>query len=675
MRRLTRRVRRGAGRQGRSAGTVSAAVAVVLLPGLTTACAADEDGATRTAGSFLAAWADGDPARAASFTDAPGAAEAELKRLTEELKVTRAVLRPGKKETGKRETGKKRTGDPAAGDRTPGDRTAGQGGAGVRESGLSAGKDAVSVPFDASLTLAGAGTWRYESRVGLRKTGGGWKVHFTPSVLHPELKERTHLVRHREQPPRARILAADGSDVAAPGTVWTVSIWPAKLKDPDRAYKALKNPALGTDLDTAALKARVDKAAPDRSVPVITLREDVYRKVRGTLLPVPGLQFRESGRSLAKTAKALVGTVGPATEETLENAGATAVASDDVGATGLQYRYQKQLAGAPGVTVRIIDKETKEALGEVYRTRPRAGKPVRTTLRPGTQRAAEAALAGLRKNASLVAVQPSTGNVLAVANTPVTGENRAFTGRFAPGSTFKVVSAAALLQAGVAPGSRAPCPRTVSVNGQRFENQAEFELPRGTTFREDFAQSCNTGFIALRDRLEDDALASAAARFGIGGTWDVGASSFDGSVPEPSGENEKAAGMIGQGKTEASTLVMASVAATVKDGSFRQPVLVPGAVKKKHETAEPLSPQVAEQLRTLMRAVVTEGSGRALRGIGGAPAAKTGTAEYGADSPPRTHAWMIGFRGDLAFAVLLEDGGSGGRNAGPVAARFLRELG
>lgn len=82
------------------------------------------------------------------------------------------------------------------------------------------------------------------------------------------------------------------------------------------------------------------------------------------------------------------------------------------------------------------------------------------------------------------------------------------------------------------------------------------------------------------------------------------------------------------------------------------------------------------RLRELMRATVTSGSAQALKGLPGRPHAKTGTAEFGTETPPRTHAWMIGYQGDfdLAWAVLLEDGGSGGADAGPVAARFLSNL-
>ncbi|MEV6318137.1 penicillin-binding transpeptidase domain-containing protein [Streptomyces sp. NPDC051776] len=615
----------------------AAALAAAVIASLIAGCDSDQDPAAKAAASFLAAWAGGDERKAASYTDDPRRAEAELTRLRGELDLEKAEFTPGGREDGKRE-------------------------------------GTARVPFRVRLTLHGAGTWTYGSGTEVRESGDGWKVHFAPSVLHPALDEPfMRLVRERELPRRAGVLAADGTNLAPEGSVWNVRIWPAKLSDPGRAYRALKNPALGADIDTGALKSRVEEAKPDQAVPVITLRDEVYRKVRRDLLPIPGFQFYEHPRAVATTARPLIGTVQPATDRTLRNAGPYAESTDEVGTAGLQYRYQKQLAGRPSITVRAVN-EVEEAGPPLYRSPAKAGKPVRTTLDPDTQAAAEKALAAVRKKAALVALRPASGEIVAVANTPDSAENRAFSGRYAPGSTFKVVTTAALLRAGIGPDSAVPCPRTVTAGGRAFQNQDEFDLPSGTTFRRDFAQSCNTAFIGLADRLGDAGLAEAAGQFGIGGAWNVGAATFDGSVPEATAAEERAASMIGQGRVEASPLVMASVAATVRSGSFRQPVLVPDAVKARHRTARALDRDVVGQLRTLMRAVVTEGSGTALRGISGNPAAKTGTAEFGTGSPPRTHAWMIGYRGDLAFAVLVEDGGSGGKDAGPVAAEFLRRL-
>ncbi|MFI6289653.1 penicillin-binding transpeptidase domain-containing protein [Streptomyces sp. NPDC051018] len=357
------------------------------------------------------------------------------------------------------------------------------------------------------------------------------------------------------------------------------------------------------------------------------------------------------GRSLAGLSPALVGSPGK---------------------SGLQYRYDKQLAGKPADSVAIVGTTSGRTLATLHTAEGRPGKPVRTTLDRATQQAAEAALRGLSKHAAIVAVRPSTGEILAAADNPPNGENRSLRGKYAAGSDFKVVTAAALIKDGIREETPVPCPRYERVNGQSFENQDLFFLPDGSTFRDGFARSCNTGIIGLRDRLDDNSLTEAAGWFGIGPEWNAGATTYDGSVPPTTSDNDKAAAMIGQGRVEASPLVMASVAATVKDGTFRQPVLVPAAVKNRAKATAPLDPATASELRSLMRAVVTEGSGRALRGMSGEPGAKTGTAEYGKESPPRTHAWFIGFRGDLAFSVLIEDGGSGGADAGPVAAAFLR---
>lgn len=226
------------------------------------------------------------------------------------------------------------------------------------------------------------------------------------------------------------------------------------------------------------------------------------------------------------------------------------------------------------------------------------------------------------------------------------------------------------------PSDVVACPKFTRVDGQRFENQNQFTLPAGSTFKDSFAKSCNTMFVENRAKAGGSALHDTAEAFGIGGEWDVGDVTYDGSVPVTTSDNDLAASTIGQARVQASPLVMASIAATVKEGTFKQPVLVPGAVKKKHEATARLDPSVTGALREMMRATVTYGAGSALTGIPGEPHAKTGTAEFGEEKPPRTHAWMIGYQGDsdLAWCVMLEDGGSGGADAGPVAARFLKNL-
>ncbi|POX38740.1 PbsX family transcriptional regulator [Streptomyces sp. Ru73] len=347
------------------------------------------------------------------------------------------------------------------------------------------------------------------------------------------------------------------------------------------------------------------------------------------------------------------------------------------GTSGLEARYDARLSGGKGPTKSVVavDRGSGRAVRTLTAKEPAGGRPVRTTIDPRVQRAAAEALSGVTKKAAIVAVDPRNGHILAAANKPG-GLNRALAGRYPPGSTFKVVTAAALLKSGLRPSGPAACPKYARVDGQRFENQDLFTLPADATFQDAFARSCNTFFVDASAKLSASALRDAARAFGIGGAWDVGIATYDGSVPVSTSDNDKAAAAIGQARVQASPLVMASVAATVKNGSFRQPVLVPDAVKKLYRAPGKLDAKVADDLRAMMRATVTSGSGHALKDLPGQPHAKTGTAEFGTAKPPRTHAWMIGYQGgsDLAWAVFLEDGGSGGADAGPVAARFLKNV-
>ena len=294
------------------------------------------------------------------------------------------------------------------------------------------------------------------------------------------------------------------------------------------------------------------------------------------------------------------------------------------------------------------------------------------------QNAADAALAGAtggNGNAALVAVDIASGDVLAVANTPATGTDRATSGRYPPGSTFKTVSTLALLGTGLTPQESIDCPPTITVTGRSFKNfegGALGEVP----FRTAFAKSCNTAFVGLSDRIEPPALPAAATMLGLVVPWQVGVDVFPGDVPAPTTPVDKAATTIGQGKVLVSPAAMAQVAATIARGSWAAPRLVvvpaPGPATA---VPPPADPAQLGTVRELMRQVVVDGTASALGDVPGEPVhAKTGTAEFGTESPPRTHAWTIGFQGGIAFAVLVEEGASGGAVAVPVAEAFLRGL-
>lgn len=295
---------------------------------------------------------------------------------------------------------------------------------------------------------------------------------------------------------------------------------------------------------------------------------------------------------------------------------------------------------------------------------------MKTTIDTNMQKAAEAALATSKLPASLVAVQASTGQILAAANGPdPTSYNRAFQGRYAPGSTFKIVTSAALLGSGESTTTQLPCTDTINVFGKTFKNYDALAAYGAGTMQKAFNESCNTAFISQHGRLPKDGMTKAASMFGIGRDLGLSLSAYGGQVPMPKDDVEEAASMIGQGTVTASPLAIALVAATVDHGTAMKPVLVPGK-DAAGAAASPLPAATVAALRTFMRTTVTGGTGKVLAGSG-TVAAKTGTAEVVVNGKVTTNAWMAGYRGDVAFAVIVEGGESGSHTAGPILKPFL----
>ncbi len=293
----------------------------------------------------------------------------------------------------------------------------------------------------------------------------------------------------------------------------------------------------------------------------------------------------------------------------------------------------------------------------------KGGKPVRTTLDRQMQAAADRAVGSA--SAALVAVRPSTGEVLAVTDRlPQT--QGAFLGRYPPGSTFKVITAAALLGQGMTPSTPVDCPAVTVAAERTIHNHGDFSLGR-VPFSRAFADSCNTTFATLGVSTGARRLADAASAFGFGSDLEVGVSAYSADFPAPDGGNALAEASIGQGRVQASPLDMALVAAAVADGTYRSPRLV-AAHLVDNRVARRLPPAVVAGLRTMMGQVVTGGTA-AHAGLPAGTHGKTGTAEY--DDAGHTHAWFIGYLGDLAFAVFVQHGSDGGQVAGPIAAHFL----
>jgi cell division protein FtsI/penicillin-binding protein 2 len=242
---------------------------------------------------------------------------------------------------------------------------------------------------------------------------------------------------------------------------------------------------------------------------------------------------------------------------------------------------------------------------------------------------------------------------------------------------MKTITATALLAAGtVTPDSAVECPGTITVEGREFENQDQFDL--GTVpFTEALAQSCNTTFIEQGLALPDGALAEAAASYGVGSDWQLPVDIFGGSVPSDSTGTTKAANAIGQGQVLMSPAQLALVAAGVAGGAPVAPVEVVGAEPAGEIPAGP-DQAVLDALRPMMRQVVLGGTATELADRGEVYG-KTGTAEFGDNTPPDAHGWFMGYQvagpqGDIAFAVLVE-GGQSSSVAVAVTDAFLGALG
>ncbi|SCG14513.1 Cell division protein FtsI/penicillin-binding protein 2 [Micromonospora echinofusca] len=643
-------------RRNRLRPALALLAATALAGGALTACSGG-DGPEREVDAFLVGWRSGD-LQAVGFVDPTGAkvpaadVVRELKELSGELAAAPPTL--------------------------------------TRRGEAKVTKDVATAVVKVEWALPGGTRWAYERPVRLTRGGDEWRVIWEPQLVQEQLTRGDRLGLRRDTATRAAVLDAANQPIVAPRPVVRVGLQPSEVTNAaslarklDAAFRAIR-PAITPPVDLTDLPERLADADPGAFVEVVTLREEAYRQIKARIYDLPGTKFRSDKLDLAPTrefARAVLGSVDPAQADDLARHPDRYEAGDLVGHGGLQGRHDERLRGAAGLTV-ITERPGPDGTlvptgTEVFRSEPKPGQPVKTTLDVSTQNAADAALRAEKRRAALVAVRISDGAVLAAANGPgAAGENLAFTAQVPPGSTFKMVSALGLLDRGaVTPDATVACPKTFTVDGRPFKNSDNFVLGP-VPFRTDFAKSCNTAFAALAPKLGADGLAVTGRSLGLEGQWDVGLDAFTGKVSANGGATEQAAAAIGQGTTLVSPLAMASATAAVARGGFEQPKLVLDPAPAQPAAPGPqLKPESVQAVRAMMREVVTAGTGSALRDVPGAPVhGKTGTAEYD-DNPAHTHAWFVGWQGDVAFAVFVEKGGASTATAVPAAERFLRALG
>lgn len=487
--------------------------------------------------------------------------------------------------------------------------------------------------------------WSYTTDGTATAAGDDWTIGWNAATVAPGLDQGPLSYSTLVPQPAARVLDRTGAELLTQHVVTLVDVAPGINANDVNTVAALLNP-IAPGVTPASLSADL-AAASGKPVTAITLREEDLAPIEEQLAATPHVTLRPQTRLLA-TDRAL-------TSPTL---------------AGLSDLWQQRTDAAAGWAI------IAETAAGAQRVGGQDAKPVgdiAATLDIGMQLAAEAALAPLTTPAAIVAIQPSTGDLLVVAqNTPADAQGPiALTGLYPPGSTFKTVTVSAALQAGqVTPDGIVACPGTENIEGRQIPNDDNFDLgdvPLHTAF----ARSCNTTMGRLAVNLPPDGLTKAAAQLGLGIDYVArGMTTVTGSVPVADTSALRVEEGIGQGKVTASPFGMALVAATLAHGSVPAPTIVAGEPGVPDRTPEPLPPSVDEQVQAMMRETITDGTATQLQDIPGL-LGKTGTAEYIDDQ--HAHGWFVGIRGDLALAVFVSDAGSSGP-AVDAAGRFLRAI-
>ncbi|HEV7451746.1 MAG TPA: penicillin-binding transpeptidase domain-containing protein [Pseudonocardiaceae bacterium] len=593
-----------------------AALLATLMAVLLAGCGLFGSDPRDAAAAFLDAVSRGDTAGAGRLTDDPGAATELIRQVRDELKPQHVQLTVGEVRSG--------------------DRIA-------------------SASFAAVWDLGKGRQWRYPGAFELvpATAADGWRVRWSPAVLHPRLGAH-QLVTLRDVPAEpAPVVDRAGTPLLTSQTVVTVALDRSAV--PDLAGEAAQlATALGRfdpQITQQSIIAGANAAPPGQRGAVAVLREQDYQSVRDRIHELPGVSFPTQQRLLGPDrhfASQLVSGIGKTVEDQLAKA-----------------------AGWSIVTVTALGNDVETLAGE----QPRPVSTLTSTIDRGVQAAGERAVDAVTNPAMIVAIQPSTGEILAVAQNAAADAQGplALTGRYPPGSTFKIVTASAALQSkAVTLDSPVACPATTTIGDRLVPNDQRFDL--GTVpLRTAFARSCNTTFAHLGAELGIRALTDAAIQMGIGMDYTIpGITTFTGQVPPSESTVRRAENGFGQGRVLASPFGMALVASTVAaGGQLPTPALIRGMPTQiAIGPVAPMPREVADALRVMMREAVTRGTAKTLAG-NGQLYGKTGTAEY---SSIGAHGWFVGFLGDLAFATLVVDAGSSGP-ALDVSGRFLSALG
>ena len=501
-------------------------------------------------------------------------------------------------------------------------------------------------------TLGDAGTWAYEVSWSWALRDGRWRLNWVPAAIHPQLGAQQGLVVRLTKATDGSVVDRNDTQIVNPTKVYSVLALKDKITDVPGTAAALVSllsqfePTLTADGIAAGIAASVSETG----FTVVNLREDAYATVQSQLASLPGISAPSEVRNLPPTrdfAKTLLSQVTPVATEMITGKKGWRIVTVDT--TGAELSTLAQQPAVPGQKVTL-------------------------TIDSMIQQAADSAVATIADQpAVIVAIQPSTGEILGVAQNALADAAGpiALSGRYPPGSIFKIITATAGIDvSGLTPTSELPCPGTWTINARPISNAHGFDL--GTVnLTLAFAKSCNTTFAQISSTLPPDALTAAAKQYGVGLDFDIkGIITLTGQSPTAESVVQQAENGFGQGKDLVSPFSAALMAATVAHGSMPTPVLIRGTATTVDQPAPARSAAATTALPILMAAVTAEGTGRSLKSFGDIYL-KTGTAEFAdATGTIHAHAWTVGYIGDLAFAAFIA-GGEDSINTNGLTQTFL----
>lgn len=449
-----------------SVSRVANALAVAALIVGLSACTPRPSGPEPTAEEFFSALATGDTTTAAEFADHPAEARQALNEAWAGLQATHLDAQI---------LGSKYT------------------------------EDTGSITYRYTWHLPKDRTWTYDGRLNMVRDEGRWKVRWSATGLHPSLGENQSFTLRADQPPRASVIERSGTEVLLPGYRYSYSL------DAKAAGDALMPTARAVadalrPFDNTMDPQRLAELASSSKTPLhlIILRQADHDRVAGAIAARPGVVITPQAALLPTDetfAPAIINQVRTAVQGELDGQAGWRVVT--VNQNGVDVDVLHEVPGQPAPSIRI----------SIDRT---------------VQNAAQQAVNTTGKQAMIVAIKPSTGEILAVAqNTAADAEGLiATTGLYPPGSTFKMITAGAAIERDMAtPNTLLPCPGTIDIGHRTVPNYGGFDLGTVPMSRA-FASSCNTTFAELASRMPPRGLTNAAAKYGIGADFEI-----EGSTP------------------------------------------------------------------------------------------------------------------------------------------------